>query len=89
MSTIAVTARQFLAGAFVKAALKPARAHRVQLSWIKTVAERTLGSVLEAHVWLPEAEVRDALIAAGYSVRPDGLVRCSFVNPKHQWSATP
>ena len=76
--------RRFLAGAFIRQALRPASRYRVQLSWIKVVAEKTLEHALQhTHVWLPETEVRDALIAAGYSVRADGLVRCSFVNPKH------
>lgn len=81
--------RRFLAGAFVKQALRPARRYRVQLSWIKVVAEKTLERALHRHVWLPETEVRSALEAAGYPVRPDGLVRCSFVNQKHNESPNP
>lgn len=74
--------RHFLVGAFVKAALRPARRYRVQLSWIKVVAEKTLERALHTHVWLPETEVRAALEASGYLVRADGLVRCSFINPR-------
>lgn len=75
--------RRFLAGAFVKSALRPARRYRVQLSWIKVVAEKTLERAIRTHVWLPATEVRAALEAAGYPVNAEGLVRASFVNPRN------